>query len=83
MHEGARRMQRAGIWVTIIGACCGALVFWFQFITIVPMGRGSMNGTGVAIFAMAGVEETFLGAIPGALLCLASWIVEGFAKEPD
>jgi hypothetical protein len=42
---------------------------------------GTANGRGVAFARGLLIEEIILAAVPGALLWIAGWIVEGFAKE--
>ena len=82
IHEGTRRMKRAGIWLAVIGVCWRAPAVCTQMIVLFPFG-GTPNARGVAFAKGLLIEEIILAAVPGALLWIAAWIVEGFAKEPD
>ena len=82
VQEGARRMKLAGVWLAVIGVCWRAPVVCTQTITLFPPG-GTPNAIGVAFARGLLIEEIILAAGPGALLWIAAWIVEGFAKEPE
>jgi hypothetical protein len=82
IQVGAGRMKQAGIWLAVIGVCWRAPAVCFQKVVFFPLG-GDPFGHGVAIARGLLIEEIILAAVPGALLWIAAWIVEGFAKEPD
>ncbi|MGA2886968.1 MAG: hypothetical protein ABSE51_02885 [Terracidiphilus sp.] len=83
VQEGARRMRHAGVWLALIPASWIVLVF-----VLIQMGPMFHPGTGVAEggFAFMGfltIGEILLAAVPGVLLWIAAWIVEGFAKDSN
>jgi hypothetical protein len=73
IHEGARRMCRAGQWMILIPLTVLLLLMLvLGILDLLHPGRGGSLG----------LIRVFLPLmIPGALLWLAGWIVEGFAKE--
>jgi hypothetical protein len=82
IHEGARRMTRAGQWMvflpptTVILLC---VVGWMSYKSLQGLG-------GLGVLAAPGLVLTPFCVplmIIGGSLCLAAWITEGFAKEPD
>ncbi len=76
VHEGARRMRYAGIWLALIAISWRTLVLCIQVIFLFRGGMGAIAGG-------LGIGEVLIAAAPGVLLWIAGWIVEGFAKEPD
>jgi hypothetical protein len=79
VHEGARRMRHAGIWLSQVSFLLGALLLGFQTVLLLRFSTGPF----IAGFAILGV---FLNVFPcaflfGVLLWIAGWIVEGFAME--
>ena len=80
VQEGTGRMKQAVVWLAVIGVCWRAPVVCTQMISLFPRG-GTPNASGAAFVSGLLIEETFLAAVPGALLWIAGWILEGFAKE--
>ena len=77
IHEGARRMQRAGQWMIFIPLSI-ILVLWGIKLGYALFYRGSPVGLyGGLDFILV----LFYLTAPGAVLWLAGWIVEGFAKK--
>ena len=76
-HEGAKRMKQAGALLALIPVCFFVLILGFQIVSIARKGAAGLGGVGF------GVADILVLLTPGALLWLAGWIVEGFAKEPD
>lgn len=75
VHEGARRMRRAGVALALIPICWCALIMCLQLIAMRHNGLGAVAGG-------LGLAEIFVLAMPGILLWIAGWIVEGFVKDP-
>jgi len=71
VQEGARRMKRAGLWLALIPVVLQVLRICIQMALIARAGIGAVVG-GIGILVWA---------IPGTLLWIAGWIVEGFAKK--
>jgi len=75
ISEGARRIQRAGRWICLVSTSLAALLGVLA--TIISYFR-------IGIFIPAtGVVVVYLMSfifVPGAVLRLAGWILEGFAK---
>ena len=71
IHEGVRRMRRAGQWMIVISLAELTLLMFAGALGahVDP----SLGGSFRLFF--------FISVIPGAFLWLAGWIVEGFAKE--
>ncbi len=82
IQVGTGRMKQAGIWLAVIGVCWRAPAVFTQMVVMFPRG-GSPIGSGAAFVSGLLIEEIILAAVPGALLWIAAWIVEGFAEEPD
>jgi hypothetical protein len=82
IQEGARRMRRVGVWLALIPASLLALALCFQIASLFRTGVGTIV-SGVAFVGGLGIGEIILAATPGALLWVAAWIVEGFAKDSD
>jgi hypothetical protein len=76
VEEGATRMKRAGLWLAAAPAALGGLLICLQLVLIAGPGLGAIAG-GI------GILEVLLLAIPGVLLWIAGWIVEGFAKNTN
>jgi hypothetical protein len=78
VHEGARRMQRAGKWLVMIPLSVLSLIWAIAFIeTLLKHGYPPYHAP--LIFLILFIYL----AIPGGALWLAGWIVEGFAGNPD
>lgn len=75
IREGAGRLRRAGRWMILIPLSVGVLVLCCEavFAHRHPMAFD---------FGPVLVDMIVL-SIPGALLSLAGWILEGFAKEAE
>jgi hypothetical protein len=75
--EGARRMQYAGRWMVFI-ALIGSVLFAGLTLVLAYLPGGQyVHGFGVLEF----IPLFFPIATMGAILWLAGWIVEGFAKK--
>jgi hypothetical protein len=73
--EGTKRMQRAGRWMVIIAlGLCVLMLCWTAISFLLP---SYVHGYGVSDLILL----LFFVAVPGAVLWLAGWILEGFAKE--
>jgi hypothetical protein len=73
--EGARRMRRAGQWLVIVPLAVLALLICVAAVwALIRPDLRSPFGL-VPIFIPL--------VIPGGVLWLAGWIVEGFAKDAD
>jgi hypothetical protein len=73
-------MKLAGVWLAVIGVCWRVPVVCTQMISLFPPGA-TPNARGAAFVSGLGIEEIILAAVPGALLWIAAWIVEGFAQK--
>jgi hypothetical protein len=77
VHEGARRMMRARQWMSIIPLTM-IILFWgiALVLSFTRSNSGIMGIGGIGIMVLS-----IYFAIPGAILWIAGWIVEGFAKD--
>ena len=73
--EGARRMRVAGLWMIVV-PLSAFLLLWAVTLTIALIRVGSPAGFGVI-----DLSPCIPLVIPGAILWLAAWIMEGFAKD--
>jgi hypothetical protein len=78
IHEGARRMKRAGQWMIMIPLTVVLIIWAVALAASVALHREELYHPAL-LFIIAFVYL----AIPGGVLWLAGWIVEGFAKDPD
>jgi hypothetical protein len=71
-------MQRAGRWIVLI-----SMGFFVLFLCLSEVFNYLRNGEYFNGFAMMHllVSLLFLIVVPGAVLWLAGWILEGFAKD--
>ena len=74
VEEGARRIKPAGMWLALIPAALGSLLVCLRVFLMTGPGIGAIAGS-------IGILEVLLLAIPGVLLWIAGWIVEGLAQE--
>jgi hypothetical protein len=77
VHEGAKRMKQAGALLALIPVCFFVLILGLQIAISARKGTAGLGGVGF------GVADILVLLAPGALLWLAGWITEGFAKNPD
>jgi hypothetical protein len=80
IEEGARRMKRAGQWMVVVPFFVMLLVMGVVGIFI--MGHPNSVYLVGRFGLIYGVALIYL-EIPGWVLWLAGWIMEGFAKNPD
>jgi len=77
--EGARRMQYAGRWMVFIPLTASILFLGLTAVLVYLPAGEHLHG-----FALLEFIPLFLPiAAVGALLWLAGWIVEGFAKDSN
>ena len=74
VHEGARRMQRAGRWMVLIPVSA-LLLLVLVTVGIATFHSGTIFPWGILIPAC--IPLVMLGAI----LWIAGWIVDGFARD--
>ena len=74
VEEGSRRMRRAGKWIVIIPLILAAL-----FCLLGIFAHALNRNPGIIGLALPLIPIVFFGAV----LWLAGWIVEGFAKNTD
>jgi hypothetical protein len=73
IREGAKRMRRAGMWLTIVPLTLLALlILACESMTLFLPGARSYLGLLALVVPLA---------LPGAAVWIAGWIAEGFAKE--
>jgi hypothetical protein len=77
VQEGARRMKRAGHWIVFVPLTF-AVVMWGIGLAIALLRRDTISLMHGGIFFL--IVFVYL-AIPGVVLWIAGWIVEGFAKK--
>lgn len=71
--EGSRRMRQAGRWMVFVPLT--ALVILIGAVEVMALFRGNLRTP----LGLIPISLPLLA--PGALLWVAGWIVEGFAKE--
>jgi hypothetical protein len=76
--EGAGRMQRAGRWMVLISMSVFVLFVCLSEVFVYLRIGEYLNGFGMFHLLLS---LLFLIAVPGAVLWLAGWILEGFAKD--
>jgi hypothetical protein len=79
-------MRYAGVWLALIPAGWCALALCIQTASLFHPGNGAIVGDlgiGAIVAGGFGIGEIIIAALPGVLLWLAGWIVEGFAKDRD
>lgn len=72
---GARRMRRVGRYIVMAAVCVFALLLCVLAVALL---RPSL---GISFALIDLIVLPLLVAIPGAILWLAGWIVEGFAEK--
>jgi hypothetical protein len=73
IHEAARRMRKAGRWMILIPVGLALLLVGREVVYgFYHLGNGGLYP---GIFGLVPLT------VPGALLWLAGWIVEGFAED--
>lgn len=73
LREGARRMKKAGLWLTVLPLLLVLfLIARDAFLTWRQFGSFDVN---------PGLLELLALAVPGVGLLLLGWIVDGFAVE--
>ncbi|MGH9598821.1 MAG: hypothetical protein ACRD27_03085 [Terracidiphilus sp.] len=73
IHEGARRMRRAGRWMMIVPLAV--------FVLLICVGAASILFRRALLNPLVLIPLFVLLEVPGALLWIAGWILEGFAKD--
>jgi len=77
VQEGARRMKRAGQWLIMVPLTAVLILLAIGLVVSVLRHDSGSLGRGPIVFLFAFIYL----AIPGGVLWLAGWIVEGFAKK--
>ena len=75
---GAKRMQFAGRRIALIALSCG-LLMWTAMCVIWMIAPGGPSWFASTTFFFGGLLLSV--GVQGAILWLAGWIVEGFAKQ--
>lgn len=75
IHEGSRRMQRAGQWLIAIPV--SVVLLCVMAASVVALAQGRLSDIG---FRLSAISFCIPLVIPGLALWIAGWIVEGFAK---
>lgn len=77
IHEGSRRMQRAGQWMMVVPIGL-VLLIW-----VIELAQDLGRGRGLADFGFRFplIFTALPLLVPGAALWIAGWIVEGFNQD--